>query len=96
MKVIALVDGSTYLVQVGHSELEKVFDKYYNKLEKLKVGDQIDLGEGYNFRSDIKKACDDMRDAMKSFDSKRVTMLRFAEMVSELPEEGAMQAKGGE
>ena len=91
MKVIGLVNSSTYLVEVSHCEIEKVFDKYYNKLEKLNVGDALDLGDGYNFRVDIKNACNEMRDAMKAFDSKRVTMLRFAEMVGDLPDD----VKGG-
>lgn len=91
MKVIGMASSDTYLVQVSHTELEKVFDKYFGKLSQLKVGDEIDIGAGYNFRSDIQHACNEMRDAMKAFDSKRITMLRFAEMVGALPEE----EKGG-
>ncbi len=87
MKVLGLAGGKTYLVEVSHNELEKVFDKYYGKLPELKVGSVVDLGEGYEFRSDIKRACDQMADAMKAFDSKRLTMLRFAEMIGGLAQE---------
>lgn len=87
MKIIGKANSDTYLVQVSHTELEKVFDKYYGKLPKLEVGQELDLGEGYNFRSDIQEACREMTGAMKAFDSKRLTMLRFAEMVGALPEQ---------
>ena len=87
MKVLGLVNHDVYLVQVSHTELEKVFDKYYGKLDKLRVGNELDLGAGYNFRDDIKHACGEMRDAMKAFDSKRLSLLRFAELVGELPDE---------
>lgn len=91
MKVIGMVGNKEYLVQISHTELEKVFNKYYGKLEELKVGDTTDLGEGYNFASEIKSSCEKMADAMKSFESKRAVMLRFAEMVMALSEED----KGG-
>lgn len=87
MKVIGMVGNKEYLVQVSHTEIEKVFNKYYNNLGELKVGDTLDLGDGYNFAADIKRACENMADAMKSFESKRMTMLRFAEMVGALPDE---------
>lgn len=91
MKVLGKSSGDTYIVQVSHTELEKVFEKYYGKLNKLDAGVEMNLAEGYDFRDDIKRACNEMRDAMKTFDSKLMTMLRFAEMVGALPDE----EKGG-
>lgn len=82
MKVLALVDSDTYLVEVSHSEIEKVFDKYYGKLDKLKVGAKIDLSEGYEFRTDIKAACRAMQEAMEKFDLKRETLFQFAELIA--------------
>lgn len=76
-----------YICQVGHTELEKLTDKYYGNLPKLKVGDAMDLGAGYNFRSDIKSACDGMTTAVKNFDAARMTMTKFAVMVSKLPDD---------
>jgi len=87
MKILGLVNNDTYLVQVSHTEIEKVFNKYYNNLDKLKVGDELDLGAGYGFREDIKHACNEMRNAMKAFEANRMTLMRFANMVAELPDE---------
>ena len=86
MKVIGTANGSDYIVQVSHSELEKVMGKYYGKMPNLKVGDEMNLGTGYNFTSDIQKACGEMTDAMKAFKSAQETMRSFALMVSALPE----------
>ena len=49
MRVIAKVDGDTYLCQIGHTEIEKFMNLYYTKLSRLSVGDEVDLGKGYNF-----------------------------------------------
>lgn len=76
-----------YICQVGHTELEKLTDKYYGNLPKLNVGDTMDLGAGYNFRSDIKSACDGMTKAVTNFDAARLTMTKFAAMVAGLNEE---------
>lgn len=48
MKVIGL-SKRNYICEVNHSELEKFMNLYYNKLEKLKEGDEIDLGKGYDY-----------------------------------------------
>jgi hypothetical protein len=56
MKVIGIVDHGHYLMQVSHSEIEKHLNLYYDKLKKLKVGDEVDLGKGYDFASDIKES----------------------------------------
>jgi len=86
MKVIGL-SGSDYICQIGHTELEKLTDKYYGNLDRLGVGAEMNLGAGYDFRSDIQKACKGMVDAQKSFDASRATMMKFAVMVTSLPEE---------
>lgn len=73
----------TYICTVTHSELAKCMDQVYpNKLPKLKVGTTLDIGAGYNFRSDISNACDKMQKAMEAFKSAQDTMLKFANMVS--------------
>lgn len=49
MKVIAKIDSDVYLCQVRHAEIEKYLGLYYNKMGTLKVGDEVDMGQGYNF-----------------------------------------------
>lgn len=83
MKIIGFQDKS-YIAVITHEELEKVFDKYYGKLNRLQVGDDINLGEGYNFRSDIKTACQNMVAATTAFNTAQASMLRFATMVTEI------------
>jgi len=77
-----------YICEVSHTELEKVFDKYYGNLPKLETGANVELGDGHNFRGDIKSACASMVNAMKDFDRARTTLLRFSEMVSKIDEQG--------
>ena len=86
MKVIGL-SGSDYICQIGHTELEKLTDKYYGKLDKLGVGSEMNFGGGYDFRRDIQQACKGMVEAQKTFDASRTTMMKFAVMVSSLPDE---------
>jgi hypothetical protein len=56
MKVIGIVDHEHYLMQVSHSEIEKHLNLYYDKLKKLKVGDEVDLGKGYDFERQIRES----------------------------------------
>ena len=71
MKIIGIQDSTTYLAIVEKVEIEKVFDKYYGKFGDVKVGDVIELSAGYNFRDDIKRACNDMTQAFKAFEKHR-------------------------
>ena len=82
MKVIAKASESKYLCEVSHDELEKFLNQYYGKLGKLSVGQEVDLGQGYNFASRIEAACKDMADAMKAFDAARQTMTAYAVAVA--------------
>jgi hypothetical protein len=87
MKVLGIVSHNKYLVEVEHIELEKLTGNYaYGKnLKELKVGDEMNLGAGYNFTMDIQSACKAMSDAMKSFEKAQSTMRSFALMVADLP-----------
>lgn len=55
MKVIGEA-GTDYICIVKHSEIEKFFNLYYNKFNRLKIGEEIDLGRGYEWSADINKA----------------------------------------
>lgn len=95
MKIIGLAANGDYIAIVGHSELEKSANKYYGKLEKLRVGEEFDLGKGYNFTGDIKSACSNMTDAYKAFERSRATLQSFAVMVAALPEPSQDTSEGG-
>ena len=56
MKVIGKVDGDSYICQVEFRELEKFMGLYYGKMERPKVGDEVDLGKGYDFHRDTMDA----------------------------------------
>lgn len=45
-----------YICIVGHTELEKFLGQFYGNLKRLKPGDMVDLGRGYDFRSEIADA----------------------------------------
>jgi len=63
-----------------------VADKYYGKLPELRVGQEFNIGAGYDFRRDIQSACRGMVDASTSFGTARESLMRFAVMVAGLPE----------
>lgn len=58
MKVIAKISRSQYVCDVTHTEIKKFLNRYYGSgsLGILEVGQEIDLGKGYDFRSDIRDA----------------------------------------
>lgn len=88
MKILGVGDSGEFIASVTRKEIEKVFDRYYGKLDlKIETGTVIDLGAGHDFRNDIKCACDTMKEAMKHFDTARATLMAFAIMVSNLPPE---------
>lgn len=83
MKVIGLNEKGEYIAIVTHDELEKCADKYYGKLEKLKIGQDFNIGEGYNFRNQIVDACKTMKAGHEAFVKSSETLTRFATMVAE-------------
>ena len=72
-----------YIALVNHTELEKAAGLYYGNMKAMAVGDEIDLGQGYNYSAEIKRACDTMTEAMKAFEKAKDTLMRFAVMVAE-------------
>jgi hypothetical protein len=78
VKVIAKVSERTYLAEVSHDEIEKAFNKYYGKLEPLKVGETLDLGIGFDFSGKIEQACKAMVIANEAFSKAQSTMTAYA------------------
>lgn len=52
MNIIGVAQDDTYICQISHKEIEKFLNLYYNKLGRIKVGDCVDLGRGYDFHAD--------------------------------------------
>lgn len=88
MKVIAKASESKYLCEVSHEELEKFMDKYYGKLDRLSVGHELNLGQGYDFAGRIEDACRRMEEAMKAFDNAQKVMTAYALAVAGRSQEG--------
>jgi hypothetical protein len=78
MKVIAKVSESRYMCEVSHEELEKFFNKYYGNLSKLTVGQEVNLGQGYDFSVRIESACKSMVDASREFGRAQSVMTDYA------------------
>jgi hypothetical protein len=95
MKVIGLVsDGYSpkYIVEIDHDELQRVFAKgYRDELPKLKVGQVMNLAEAPDFRDSIKRTCEAMESAYKSFSVNSPALLKFAAMVRDLPTQAPAQ-----
>ena len=89
MKIIGEAGPRHYVAIVSHDELEKVFNKFYGGLPPIKVGEHVELSLGYNYRGEIRDACQSMQDSMKAFEKARATLQQFAAMVAEqVPAEG--------
>ena len=85
MKVIGKAESDIYLCQVSHAEIEKFLNLYCNKMDRLKVGDVVDLGQGYNF-------CQKTRDAL----NKTEEFIRSNKDVIEMIVTGiSVMARGG-
>lgn len=87
MKILGQSNDGYFICQVHKYEIEKVFDKYYGKLPDgfLKVGEELNLGAGYDFRAGIQSACQAMVAATKDFERNQKTIFDFAQMVAKLP-----------
>lgn len=66
MEVIGKINSETYICEINHDEIEQFMNLYYNKMNKLNVGDEIDLGKGHDFHSDIVSALKQTRDFLKA------------------------------
>ena len=89
MKIIGEAKRDHCVAIVSKDEIEKVFNKFYGGMPAIKIGDIIDLAQGYDFGREIQQVCSSMRDSMESFDRARATLQQFALMVAEnAPSEG--------
>jgi len=62
MKIIGKGANGDYIANVSHTELEKFLNQYYGKLDRLSIGEDVDLGLGYDFKSDIERALNKTQD----------------------------------
>lgn len=90
MKVIGIVkDGSydaSYIVEVSHQELSRLFEKgYRDELPKLKVGQEMNLAEAADFRDQIKRACESMKGSHEQFVKASEVMNQFVALVAAKP-----------
>jgi len=81
MKIIGEITGEEFICQISKAEIEKVLGLYYGKMPRVKVGDSINLGDGYDYKNDIQRACQSMEDTMKNFERCRSTLSNFANMI---------------
>lgn len=56
MRVIGTGKGDLLICEVGHHELEKFMNLYHGKMDRLKIGDTVDLGRGYDFAAEARSA----------------------------------------
>ena len=92
MKILGEGEGGNYICEISHTEFEKVFNKYYGDLRKLSVGDEFNLGNGYDFRRDIQDVCKQMTDTIDSFRQVQDSLFAFAKVVGNITESAS---KGG-
>lgn len=88
MKVLGIADAQsyrdpTYIVQISHDELTAAFEKSYsNKLEVLKVGQELNLGSIPDQRARIVEATKAMETAYQRFVQASPVMAEFVRIVA--------------
>ncbi|MBB04101.1 MAG: hypothetical protein CML03_01015 [Pseudooceanicola sp.] len=95
MKVIANAGHAKYICEVNHHELEKFLGLYYNKLEALKIGDEISLAKGHDHARDTVEAMKTTRDFINS-NKKIVEAIINGVRLESLVEPSVAPAKGDE
>ena len=91
MKIIGEANSGHYIAIVSKDEIEKAFDKFYGKMPAIKVGDTINIAQGYDFRNDIQRVCNSMQESMRNFSAAQHTLQQFAMMVADQIEDNGEQ-----
>lgn len=65
MKVIGETNNG-YIAEFSKTEIEKFLGLYYGKMDKIIIGDEIDLGKGHDHHTDICRALTDTQEFIKS------------------------------
>lgn len=56
MKVLGTAGDGKYLCEISHNEIDKFLGTYCGNTRKLSVGQEVDLGKGYDYKRDIDAA----------------------------------------
>lgn len=65
MKIIGKTQ-SNYIAEVNHAEIEKFMGMYYGKMDKLDIGEEVNLGKGYDFSVDISSSMNKTQEMIKA------------------------------
>jgi len=73
MKILGTTGSEAFICEVSKSELEQFYNCYYHKkheelgyISDFKVGQNIDLGKGYNHLSEIQNALSEIKSFVKA------------------------------
>lgn len=81
MKIIAHVDGETFIAQFTRDEIQKYINDYDYTLNRFHIGSEIDLRRGYDYLRDIRKISSKLIEAKDEFNRNSETLFKFAEIV---------------
>lgn len=83
MKIIGLIGDAEFVATITREEIKKIFNKNYTDrdFEKIKIGDVINVSEGYCFRDDIRYAANKIKEATDAYDKVHGTFQKFANLV---------------
>ena len=91
MQIIGKAENENLVCIISREEICKVFNHYstYSSsaiklMEELKIGNEVDLSKGYNFRTDIIDACQKTVEAFKAFGKAQSTLLSFSELITKV------------
>ncbi len=88
MKVIGKARAKHYICEVTHDEIEKYLNLYYGNKNELSIGDEVDMGQGYNWADKIKDAVSKMSDLIDKADQVTSALKMGRVFVGRMKKEG--------
>lgn len=90
MKILGFTEkdyGTKYICEISSDEIAKIFNKgLYREgddFKKFKVGQEIDLAVGFNFREELKRLLESFESSHTKFMEANKTMLKLSQLFIE-------------
>lgn len=88
MKILGFTEkdfGTKYICEISADEIAKIFDKSFYRHEgeefkKFKLGQEINLGQGFDFREQLKRLLESFESSHTKFTEANKTMLSLSQL----------------
>ena len=87
MKVIGKGERDTFIGEFSQSEIQEFLNVHFRDKKDLKVGDEVDLGRGYNFAREVKRSVESINATIEGANQIAVAVGILQELAKGIPEE---------